>query len=382
MIRSTSIKHILWFILALSLLLASCGGGGSNSSVGTGTLELGLTDASSKDYQAVYVTIAEVQVKKQNEGDGEAGWETIMTPEQTYNLLELVNGRIANLGVGELEVGRYGQIRLILDGQPDTSENILNAIHPHANYLIDEAGNSIELKVPSGYQTGIKIVKGFTIVASQATSLVLDFNAAKSVVMAGKSGKILLKPTIKVLETVENSIGGVVDNGVDPIAGALISAQINDSSAADFKDEVTVESATVSTTEGAYKLFLPPDIYNIVATRDGYLPACKVVEAQFYEGYTAEFNLKTETEIITISGSVSGLATEEDSTLLSIRQAIDCGAGNVTVEVASISVAEGGNFSITLPAGTYDMIASAAGATTQIFEDIIEDIVLDIVFGQ
>ena len=94
-------------------------------------------------------------------------------------------------------------------------------------------GTSHELKVPSGYQTGIKIVKGFSIAVSQTTELLLDFDAAKSVVQAGKSGKWLLKPTIKVLESMENLVSGVIDDGVNPIAGAMVSAQFYDPDALD-----------------------------------------------------------------------------------------------------------------------------------------------------
>jgi hypothetical protein len=379
MIRSIQTAVIFCLVLLSATLLISCGGGGSSTSTATGTLELGLTDASTGDYQAIYITIGEVQVKKQN--DAGSGWETILTPAQTYNLLELVNGVIATLGVGELEAGRYGQMRLILDGQPDDSENILENPHPYANYLIDSQDNAIELKVPSGFQSGIKIVKGFTIVAAQATELILDFDAARSVVQAGKSGKWLLKPTIKVLETVQNSISGIVNDGSDPIEGALVSAQIFGPGAADVKDEVSVETATLSNEEGAYKLYLPPDIYNIVVSSNGYLPSCQEVEAQYFENYTADFSLTEESGIITISGTVSGLATEEESAVLSIRQSKDCGSGAIMIEVASISVAEGGSYSIILPAGTYDVIAWAEGKTTQVFEDINADTELDIVFN-
>ena len=378
---------ILAFVLVV-LPLVSCGGGSSGSSGGTGTLgetgtlELGLTDAFSDDYQAVYVTVAEVQVKKQGQAEGESGWVTVVTPGQTYNLLELVNGTIATLGVGELGAGQYGQMRLILGEFPGSQEtNILGDPHPLANYLIDSGDHTRELKVPSGYQSGIKIIKGFTIEASGATELILDFDAARSVVQAGKSGKYLLKPTIKVLETKENSVGGVVGDGVDPIGGAFISAQVYDSGAADPKDQVIVEAATVSSDTGAYKLFLPPDTYNIVVTKDGYLPACHEVEAQYYQEYGAAFSLTAETEIITISVNVSGLKTEEDSALLSIRQTIDCGSGDVTVEVASVPVANGA-YAIALPAGAvYTAVASAAGETTQVSGDIEADTVLDFNFA-
>jgi len=377
----------IWAVFLIVLPLVSCGGGGSGSSgeasVGTGTLELGLTDAFSDDYQAVYITVAEVQVKKQGQAEGEEGWVTVVTPEQTYNLLELANGAIATLGIGELEAGQYGQVRLILGELPQSQEtNILGDPHPYANYLVDSEDSTRELKVPSGYQSGLKIVKGFSIAVSGATELILDFDAARSVVQAGKSGKYLLKPFIKVLETRENSVVGLVDDGAGPVAGASISAQIYDPGAADPKDHVIVEAATVSSETGGYTLFLVPDIYNIVATKDGYLTACQEVEAQFFQEYVADFTLTAATEIITISFNVSGLETEDDAALLSIRQTMDCGAGDAAVEVTSVNVTNG-SYAITLPVGTsYSVVASASGHTTQVSGSIEADAELDIDFDQ
>ena len=58
-----------------------------------------------------------------------------------------------------------------------------------------------EMKVPSGYESGIKLVRTFTITEGDITELILDFDAAKSIVKAGNSGKYILKPTIKVIGT-------------------------------------------------------------------------------------------------------------------------------------------------------------------------------------
>lgn len=380
--RSGNTLILIFAVILMSLLLQSCGGEDSGSPGGTGTLELSLTDAATTDFEAIYVTIAEVQVSKEAESEEESSWETIMMPGLTYNLLELVNGVIVTLGVGELEVGQYEQMRLVLGDLPESPKsNIMEEPHPYANYFIDGDGNAKELKVPSGYQTGIKIVKSFIINASLATELILDFDAARSVVQAGRTGEWLLKPTIKVLKTVENSISGLVDNGVDPLAGALISAQVYNSDALDPQDEVVVETTTVSTEEGTYKSFLPPDIYNIVVTQEGYLPACQEVEAQFFENYVADFSLTDEPEIITIKGTVSGLAADEDAALLTVRMRMDCGSGDVMVDVASIMVAEGGIYELNLPAGTYDLVASSAGEITQVFGDLSADTELDITFG-
>ncbi|MEJ2642516.1 MAG: hypothetical protein P8010_23425, partial [Desulfosarcinaceae bacterium] len=58
MSRSDRIK---WISLVFVFFFLSACGGGSNSD-GSGTLTLGLTDASTDAYRAVYVTIDEVRV--------------------------------------------------------------------------------------------------------------------------------------------------------------------------------------------------------------------------------------------------------------------------------------------------------------------------------
>jgi hypothetical protein len=344
-------------------------------------LGVSLTDASTDLYQAIYVTIDVVQVKKKNAGEEDAGWLTILTPEKTFNLLELVNGVTADLGLAELEAGEYGQMRLILGTQADDSENILGEAHQYPNYLIKNDTDSTieELKVPSGYQTGIKIVRGFTIAANGATELLLDFDACKSVVQAGNSGKWLLKPTIKVLDTVNYSVvsGVVKDEEDDPLEGALVSAQIyspppDPPEGWDPKDEVTGEGGTVSDDTGAYSLHLPPDTYNIVATMSGYTTQCLVVAATDYQDYTDNnFTLTALTEENSgfFTGSVTGVATAE----FSIRKMINCGSEEVMIEVASVSVADGfTSEEITLPVGAYEVVVSPEDQETYVVDGGIE----------
>jgi hypothetical protein len=354
-------------IMLLAMLTSCDGGGGSGG--GTGTLVLGLTDASTNDYQAIYVTIAEVQVHRSVEaGDDDSGWQTILTPNTTYNLLELVNGVIETLGIAELPAGKYNQMRLILAEQPDDSLNVLGESHPYANYLVDSEDKYKELKVPSGFRTGIKIVRGFTIYGNQATEITLDFDAMKSVVQAGKSGKCLLKPTIKVLETIVNSVAGIVDDGSAPLAGGLVSAQQYNDGAADTRDEVTIAGSTITNESGAYVLYLAPGIYNIVAVQDGFAPGCAETTATGFEEHTAHFSLAAAATG-TAAGTISGLVGDDPYAILSFRAVLNCG----TVEVKSVNVAEGGSYDVLLPAGDYQLVAWAAGADTQEFPITIVD---------
>jgi hypothetical protein len=371
-------------VLMLTISLISCGG--SDSPAATGTLNIILTDAATS-HQAVYVTINEVHVHHET-----GGWETL--PEldlpQTVNLLELVNGVMLDLGIAELEAGHYNQMRLILedseevpDFQDPPDNNILGKPHPYFNYLIDANNEDFPLKVPSGGNTGIKLVNGFDIVADRANELHLDFDAHRSIVEKG-NGNYGLKPTIKVLETVDNTVSGTVqEEDNTPLGGALVSAQLYNPDAEDLRDAVFVESTTTTVADtGAYTLFLPLNTYNIVATAEGYLPACKAVEAEWYfDNDPVDLTLiAAVTDPITISGTVSGLATDVEA-LLSIRQRdVNCGGSeNVTIEVASKYVGNEADFEIIVPAGTYDLVVSA-DKTTQVFDNISTDVVQDIDF--
>jgi hypothetical protein len=383
-------------IILTAVLLVSCSGGGSAGRLGT--LELSLIDSPSP-YQAIYVTINQVRVHHEIDG-----WKTLsdlnLDLPRTINLLDLVNGAMSYLGSAELAAGHYNQMRLILEhseGTPPSGDsNILGNPHPFYNYLIDSEDNEIFLKVPSGGNTGIKLVNGFDIEFSGATELVLDFDALKSVVQAGNSGKWLLKPTIKVVETVTNSVSGMVvdadnDSGLE---GAVVSAQKYSPDPPDAADRVVTEAGTVSDEQGNYFMYLPllsptDDPYNIIVAMTGYAPACQQLSSNQTGGYTADFALTAlnEGQTGTLSASVNGLTTENDSALFSIRQThSECGV----IEVASVSVANTIDLlvpitsdPITLPAGTYQAVVSAEGWETKVIDVEVnagQDYLIDVEF--
>lgn len=354
----------LFGALSLAVFMASCGGGSSDA---TGDLSVSLTDAATDQYNAVYVTVKEVAVHQSTAA--EDSWSIVSTPGKTMNLLELVNGLRQELGLVSLPSGHYTQMRLIIGDTADTGINILSQSHPFANYVIDSSDAYHELKVPSALQSGFKIVNGFDISAGGTTELILDFNASKSVVVAGNSGNYLLQPTIKVLDTVEASIiTGSVSRASDAsaIGGAMVSAQTYSASAADVKDQVTVETATLTSDLGIYSLFIAAGTYNVVAVKQGFSPS--VITLTTTAGSTTagqDFALA-----IASDGNMTGSATIADGdtetyVTISIRQSVSINGAEVVIEVASLNVVNGGTYSMTLPAGTYTVVSSAFNHTTQ-----------------
>jgi len=355
--------NMLFLCLLFGFSLAACGGSGGGDGGGQGTISTSLTDSSTDEYQAVYVTIARVDVHH----DGNGTWQTVAEPNKTYNLLELVNGVRESLGIATLDAGHYTQMRLIIS---ETRQ----AGHPSANYVIDLNNDVHELKVSGGTNTGLKVVNGFVISENQKTELILDFDAMRSVVKAGSSGQYLLKPTVKAFESEDYAIvsGWVTDAGTSPavpLDGAMVTAQVTDAAQPDAKDQVVIEAGTLTDMNGEYALFLAPAEYNLVATQNGYVPDCIAINLQAATETTADFALVASPP--TNNGSIDGTVTIADAGLdqyatVDFQQDITCIDALVAeaITVKSINIADGGIYSVALPAGDYRIVASTFGKET------------------
>ena len=361
-----ALKLSTWIVLSFFiLLLFGCSGGG------TGTMSLSITDATTDEYKAVYVTIEEVSVHVGGNEHNDGNWEVVGSPDKTYNLLDLVNGVIEQLGIIELQAGHYTQMRLLIGEVPDDGINLLSETHPYANYIINSSDEKYELKIPSGLQTGIKIIHGFDINEDQTTELILDFDASRSIVKAGASGQWLLKPTIKMIDEYSIINGTVSDSSQNLLEGALVSVQIFDPGAEDEKDKVVVQASTITDENGNYTILVQPGVYNIVAYKDNYIPGCVDIETVSNTVYTRNFFLNNA---LSGTGTVSGVVdiTEggaEQHVTISFRQIGDC--EGKYIEVKSLNVANGGLYIAVLPEGSYNVVASTYDSETQLFSDVV-----------
>lgn len=188
--------------------LAACGGGGGSGgsgSAGNGSLRLALTDAPACGYDAVNVTIQKIRVNQSSSAsDTDGGWsEIVLNPARRVDLLSLSNGVLDELGQTPLPTGKYTQLRLVLAD---------NKTSPMANSVVLTSDKSeVALKTPSGQQSGIKTNINIDIAANQLADFVLDFDACKSVVVAGNSGQYLLKPVVSVIARYISGVTGFVD---------------------------------------------------------------------------------------------------------------------------------------------------------------------------
>lgn len=233
--RPITMRGLAAFALSSALLVAACGGG---SDTPLGTLRVALTDAPSCGFDAVYVTVNGVRVHaSQTADDTTQGWQEITLPApRRIDLLSLQNGILEELGQRALPAGQYTQLRLVL--QPNRGANVANSIVP-------TGGSEQPLDTPSAVQTGIKLIRPFTVPAGGLADLVLDFHVCKSIVQRG-DGTFGLKPVISVTPRAVADVVGFVDPA---IPGVRVSAQNNG----------TVLRATTPDSTGAFRLaYLDP----------------------------------------------------------------------------------------------------------------------------
>ena len=179
---------LITYLALIMLIITGCMLVGEEELSGTGVLRVMLTDAP-LDWATVDKMLVKIGAVEISRADG--SWQPLGFDNTEVDLLQLQNGVFTTLGVKELVAGTYLQLRLILDVS-DPKNNMI--------VYIDDNVDPDPLKVPSSEQTGIKIIGPIVIEEGKTTSVLLDFDAQSSVVELG-NGDLILKPTIKVLDT-------------------------------------------------------------------------------------------------------------------------------------------------------------------------------------
>ena len=180
-----------------------------------------------------------------------------MSPARRIDLLDLTNGVMEELGTTQLAAGHYSQIRLVLASNTGTgTSSVANAVQP-------TGGDLVPLDTPSGQQSGLKLQAHFDVAAGQTADILLDFDACKSIVKAGNSGKYNLKPVLSVVPRVNTGIQGFVATTLS-LSSTTIAAQ---------QDGVTIRSTAPDST-GKFSIpFLSTGTYSLVVMSDGHANA-------------------------------------------------------------------------------------------------------------
>lgn len=274
-----SLPLVLFFAVAVFFTACDNSGTGSDGSMGTMTVE--MTDAPIDSADAVNVFIERVEVN--NAENDEEGWTVLNEPQKIYNLLELTNGATEVIATKKLEPGTYNQIRLILS---------------RGGHSVEVDGESYDMKVPSGSETGVKLNVDVEIEPDYEYVLLIDFDASRSVVAAGPPGnavKYLLKPVPgKGIIATEKAITGNIEGEVEPAEARPVIFAIDD---VDATEPDTLASTIADTTSGYFKIIgLEEGSYDVAIDprTDGYqadtLKDVNVTIGQSNEVGTVELN--------------------------------------------------------------------------------------------
>jgi hypothetical protein len=335
--RLTKFKAALGAAAMLVAGLSGCGGGGGDGGIsGTGILQMSITDAPACGYDAVYVTIEKVRVNKASDAaDNDAGWsEIVLSPAKRVDLLKLTNGVMEELGQTSLPAGKYTQLRLVLAANKGGA--------PFANSVVPTGKAETALDTPSGQQSGLKLKVDMDIAAGQQADFAIDFDACKSIVKSGNSGRYNLKPVISVVPLVSNA-GQRVVGYVDPAIGLPTTGISVQQGGVPIK-------ATVPDAAGKFVLYpVPAGSYDLVVSAAGRVTAVMTGVPVVTSSYTTLNS--TSTAIlppVATSTTVVGTVTPASATVRALQTLT--GPVTPTIEVAWGAVdPDTGVFSVVVP---------------------------------
>jgi len=228
-IRKTSTFLAVAIGTALLSACGSGGGGGDGSAERTGTLTVGITDAAVEFADAVVVQFTGVELKPRTG----AAFSIDFAP-RSLDLLALQGMDRALLLDGvTVPAGDYEWMRFKVNADP--------AVGGDSFVRLELGGDECEMRIPSGNETGLKLVRGFTVGVGSITDFTIDFDLRKSVVappgqrmpMGNCGGQVfMLKPALRM---VDNLQVGAITGSVDP---NLIATQCASPSSAPYPGNV------------------------------------------------------------------------------------------------------------------------------------------------
>jgi hypothetical protein len=253
----------------------------SDSSVAMGRLSLGVTDAPLDNLRNVVVQFIGVAFKRVG---GDTEWVMPLNPTpQSIDLLQYRDGNTATLLANvPMPAGQYEWIRLMVNSEPNERDS----------YVVLDNGAECELRVPSGAQSGLKLIGGYTVPTDGTLALTVDFDLRKSIhAPPGQSGSgvnctqgYLMRPTLRMVDNANvGAIGGRIDNSLmtatcKPAVYVYRNANVTpddiEETSATTPDVDPYATTVVNVTPGAlyqsYRLsFIPPGEYTVAFTCSG-----------------------------------------------------------------------------------------------------------------
>ena len=169
---------IVPLIVGVGLAAAVVGCHNSDSGSGTSQVRVMLTDAPADHISSAMVTISRVYLVPGDDDADRVDLMTVADGPKTFDLMDLRDGIQGFLADKAVAPGTYGQLRLVVDSAIVT---LVDGV------TFDDGTSTRELFVPSGMQSGIKVLLNEPIEAEdgQLTIVVVDFDVDENFVLHG-----------------------------------------------------------------------------------------------------------------------------------------------------------------------------------------------------
>jgi hypothetical protein len=197
-----------------------------------------------------------------------------------------------------------------------------------------------------------------------AYDFILDFDVEKSVVIAGNSGNIILKPVLYVSTEVNS---GIIEGTVEPSdVASVVSVLVDDNGTPETDDDFVISANTDA--NGQFALWgVPAGTYDLMINPD----AASVYTQTIVEGVTVvngettviqeaiQLNLKT--------GDITGKITNEGLSVIA-SVIVDGSEVTATTDTNGVFLLEG------IPIGTYNLtLTPAIGDIITVNDVIVEE---------
>lgn len=199
---------------------------------GTTPVTIRMTDAPA-NYEAIYLNIDKIEILTVG------GREEIDIDAEPFDILQYRFGRDTVIAAHDVPSGRIQEIRLVLE--EDGNEIVVDGVHH-------------PLKTPSGQSSGVKIKIHDDLIPNVAYTLLLDFDASKSIVAKGNGG-YNLKPIIRAIPV---AASGAIEGVVTPFTAWPNVYAIAGTDTVGTITNPLGKFYFAGMTEGAYKVVIEP----------------------------------------------------------------------------------------------------------------------------
>jgi len=258
---------------ATALGVAACGGGSSGMTAPTSQaqaspmMKLSVADAPPADSSTHVVVVFTGVELTGNSGNP----VTITFPEpKSIDLMTQSGTASAVLFDQPIAPGSYGQIRLMVvaDGSANNS------------YIDFADGSRMGLRVPSGSETGFKLVSGFTVPSSGVVDYTIDFDLRKAITCPpGQAPACILKPVERLVDNtsvgnIQGQVTSTLPSGCTPgvylYSGAVTKPEdMNSTAPTTDTNQPLVSKVPVASSVPPYYYqftFLPPGTFTVAFT--------------------------------------------------------------------------------------------------------------------